>query len=185
MARPLLEPEADRTAAFHAGGSPATSILVLIAVTAVAAVVVSLCTSGKNVGHRNKHRRSSSLAPAPQQQDDNNNNSCGKRNNKPQLLASLSGIGVKAAAVAKMVSWKRSPAAGGWSDGDGEEGEGGAAGVEEEDEALWKKTIILGDKCRPLEFSGHIAFDSDGNPVQPPSPPAVKEDVAPGAANQA
>ncbi|KAF8724669.1 hypothetical protein HU200_020942 [Digitaria exilis] len=186
MARPLLEPEANHTAAFHAGGSPATSTLILISIAAaaaVAAVVVSLCTSGKNAGHRNKHRRSSSLAPAPQEQDDNNNNT-GKRNNKAQLLASLSGIGVKAAAVAKMVSWKRSPAAGGWSGGDGEEGEG-AAGVDEEDEALWKKTIMLGDKCRPLEFSGHIAFDSDGNPVQPPSPAAVKEDVAPGAANQA
>jgi hypothetical protein len=27
----------------------------------------------------------------------------------------------------------------------------------------------MGEKCRPLEFSGHITFDSDGNQL-PPAP---------------
>ncbi|KAL8528934.1 hypothetical protein ACS0TY_006416 [Phlomoides rotata] len=34
---------------------------------------------------------------------------------------------------------------------------------EEEDNVVWKKTIIKGDKCRPLDFSGKILYDSDGN----------------------
>jgi hypothetical protein len=77
------------------------------------------------------------------------------------LAASLSGIGGKAAAVAKLVSWnRRSPAPG---SSDDEE-----AAVEDE-EAVWRKGIIMGEKCRPLEFSGHITFDSDGNQL-PPAP---------------
>jgi len=134
---------------------------------------VSLCTSGKNAGPR-KQRRSSSLAPAPQQED-------GGGRNK-QLLASFSGIGVKAAAVAKMVSWnRRSPPASGWSSGDDDDddvapdGDGTA-----DEEALWKKTIILGDKCRPLQFSGHIAHDSDGNPMLP-QPSAINKGDDPAA----
>lgn len=30
---------------------------------------------------------------------------------------------------------------------------------------LWKKTILMGDKCEPLDFSGVIYYDSDGNQV--------------------
>jgi hypothetical protein len=83
---------------------------------------------------------------------------------KLKLAASLSGIGGKAAAVAKLVSWnRRSPAPG---SSDDEE-----AAVEDE-EAVWRKAIIMGEKCRPLEFSGHITFDSYGN--QLPPPPAKK-----------
>lgn len=71
------------------------------------------------------------------EQEQHENNNVASRNKKPQLLVSLSGIGVKAVAVAKMVSWNwRSPAAGGWSDGEDDDGA--------EDEALWKKAIILG-----------------------------------------
>lgn len=29
--------------------------------------------------------------------------------------------------------------------------------------AVWKKTIIKGEKCKPLQFSGKIEYDSEGN----------------------
>lgn len=32
-----------------------------------------------------------------------------------------------------------------------------------EENVLWKKTIFLGEKCKPLEFSGKIDYDSQGN----------------------
>jgi hypothetical protein len=83
------------------------------------------------------------------------------------LVASLSGIGGKAA---RMVSWNRRSPSGGSSDDDE-----GAAVEDEDEDAVWRKAIIMGDKCRPLQFSGHIAFDSDGNQL----PPVVKKaDVA-------
>ncbi|RLN21978.1 uncharacterized protein C2845_PM07G04440 [Panicum miliaceum] len=171
MARPLFHPKADRAAAFVHAGAPAASVL-LLAAAVVAAVVVSLCTSGKHA--RPRKQRRSPLAPAPQEQQDSG---AGSGRSKPQLLASLSGIGVKAAAVAKMVSWTRRspPASGGWSSS-GDDGGGGAAA--EEEEALWKKTIIMGGKCRPLESSGHIGFGSDGCPLQPPPPAPVDKDAA-------
>lgn len=185
MARILLQPNKDDHAtAFHSHtGAPATSLLLLLVVAA--AVVVSLCTSGKNA--RPWKQRRSSLAPAPQQEhelEQEQDGGGGMSRNK-QLLASLSGIGVKAAAVAKMVSWnRRSPPASAWSSGGGDDayvdadGDGTA-----EEEALWKKTIILGDKCRPLEFSGHLAYDCDGNPMQP-QPSAINKDATDDAATK-
>uniref|UniRef100_A0A803M467 Uncharacterized protein n=1 Tax=Chenopodium quinoa TaxID=63459 RepID=A0A803M467_CHEQI len=32
-----------------------------------------------------------------------------------------------------------------------------------DDDAVWKKTIIKGEKCKPLDFSGKIEYDSEGN----------------------
>jgi hypothetical protein len=84
------------------------------------------------------------------------------------LVASLSGIGGKAA---RMVSWNRRSPSGGSSDDD----EGAA--VEDED-AVWRKAIIMGDKCRPIEFSGHIAFDSDGNQLPHATAKKTAADVA-------
>lgn len=31
------------------------------------------------------------------------------------------------------------------------------------EDAVWKKTIIKGERCKPLEFSGKIEYDSEGN----------------------
>ncbi|CAL0320062.1 unnamed protein product [Lupinus luteus] len=38
------------------------------------------------------------------------------------------------------------------------DGRGGSGGV-------WQKQIIMGDKCEPLDFSGVISYDSNGNQV--------------------
>uniref|UniRef100_A0A7C8YPM4 Uncharacterized protein n=1 Tax=Opuntia streptacantha TaxID=393608 RepID=A0A7C8YPM4_OPUST len=39
---------------------------------------------------------------------------------------------------------------------------------EGEEDAVWKKTIIMGEKCRPLDFSGKIEYDSQGNLLHSP-----------------
>lgn len=60
-----------------------------------------------------------------------------------KLLSDLSNIGRKAMGMAKMISWKKAN--------------------EVEEEAVWKKSIVMGEKCRPLDFSGQILYDSEGN----------------------
>ncbi|KAK1384019.1 hypothetical protein POM88_021754 [Heracleum sosnowskyi] len=36
---------------------------------------------------------------------------------------------------------------------------------EEVDGGVWRRTILMGDKCQPLDFSGVIYYDNDGNRV--------------------
>ncbi|EYU44581.1 hypothetical protein MIMGU_mgv1a022841mg [Erythranthe guttata] len=60
----------------------------------------------------------------------------------------------KAVLMSKMVSFRKVHGGGGG---------GGAEGFDEDGGAIWKKTIIRGEKCRPLSFSGRILYDSDGN----------------------
>lgn len=44
----------------------------------------------------------------------------------------------------------------------------------EDDKCLWKKTILMGEKCQPLEFSGAIFYDSEGNQLsEPPKTPKI------------
>ncbi|RHN81419.1 hypothetical protein MtrunA17_Chr1g0198851 [Medicago truncatula] len=43
---------------------------------------------------------------------------------------------------------------------------------QEDDKCLWKKTILMGEKCQPLEFPGAIFYDSEGNQLsEPPRTP--------------
>ncbi|CAA2990738.1 PREDICTED: uncharacterized protein LOC100243237, partial [Olea europaea subsp. europaea] len=73
-----------------------------------------------------------------------------------------SGLSSKALLMAKMVSWRKEQ-----DEGEGQEdidfGDG------DEDDVVWKRTIIRGEKCRPLDFSGKILYDSNGN-LLPDSP---------------
>ncbi|KAM3209607.1 hypothetical protein ACQJBY_063978 [Aegilops geniculata] len=47
----------------------------------------------------------------------------------------------------------------------------GRAGAEEEG-GLWRKEILMGERCQPLEFSGVIYYDADGHRLaQPPRSP--------------
>jgi hypothetical protein len=132
--------------------------VVFLVVLVVAAVVVSLCTSSTHA--KLWKQRGTTTAPLEK------TGVAGNRKN--MLAASLSGIGGKAA---RMVSWNRRSPSGGSSDDD----EGAA--VEDED-AVWRKAIIMGDKCRPIEFSGHIAFDSDGNQLPLVTAKKTAADVA-------
>ncbi|KAL5069102.1 hypothetical protein RYX36_019989 [Vicia faba] len=43
---------------------------------------------------------------------------------------------------------------------------------QEDDKCLWKKTILMGERCQPLEFPGAIFYDSEGNQLsEPPRTP--------------
>ena len=141
----------------HGTGAVAPLVQLLLVALVVAAVVVSLCTSST---HAKLWKQRGTTAPLEEVGGDA---STGSR--KRVLGTSLSGIGGKAAAMAKMVSWNRRSTAPGSSSDD--------------EEAVWRKAIIMGEKCRPLQFSGHIAFDSDGNQL----PPADKKGPADFAQN--
>ncbi|CAK9186749.1 unnamed protein product [Ilex paraguariensis] len=69
-----------------------------------------------------------------------------------------SNISSKALLMVKMISWRKVQ-----DEGEDEEY------CHDDEEALWKRTIIMGERCRPLEFSGKIAYDADGN-LLPDSP---------------
>lgn len=74
----------------------------------------------------------------------------GKLEDKKQKTVRLGGenksrLSSKALLMSKMISWRKV------QDGSDEDG------------VVWKKTIIKGDKCRPIDFSGKILYDADGN----------------------
>lgn len=58
--------------------------------------------------------------------------------------------------MVKMISWRKAQA-----EGEGEEEEEEVDDYS--DEAVWRKTIMMGERCRPLDFSGKIVYDSQGN----------------------
>ncbi|CAL4884979.1 unnamed protein product [Urochloa decumbens] len=40
-----------------------------------------------------------------------------------------------------------------------------------EDDGVWRKEIMMGERCQPLEFSGAIYYDANGRRLeQPPTP---------------
>ncbi|KAL6912242.1 hypothetical protein ACP4OV_001047 [Aristida adscensionis] len=42
---------------------------------------------------------------------------------------------------------------------------------EEEEEGVWRKEILMGERCQPLEFSGVIYYDAEGRRLAQPPPP--------------
>lgn len=68
-----------------------------------------------------------------------------------------SSIGTKALQMVKMISWRK------MQRHDQECSSSSSSGDDEE--AVWKRTIIMGERCRPLEFSGKLLYDSHGNPL--------------------
>ncbi|QCE01214.1 hypothetical protein DEO72_LG7g2508 [Vigna unguiculata] len=59
-------------------------------------------------------------------------------------------LGNRALSMVKMLSWRKVQA----------EGEAqGDCSSDHDEEALWRKNILMGEKCRPLNFSGK--FDND------------------------
>lgn len=48
-----------------------------------------------------------------------------------------------------------------WKVRDG--GEGAEESDNEDGGAIWKKTIIRGERCRSIDFSGRISYDAEGN----------------------
>ncbi|KAI3412663.1 uncharacterized protein J3R85_017110 [Psidium guajava] len=113
-----------------------TIIFLLISTLSILSILTFLCASH---GKPKKSAKRSLSAPGSSQK---------------RLISRLnSSISSKALLMAKMISWKK-------TEGGGEEDDG-----EDSDEALWRKTIIPGERCRPLDFSGKIEYDSEGNIV--------------------
>lgn len=79
------------------------------------------------------------------------NNKIGRRGGSARkLTAGISDIGSRAyVKMGKLISRKREEEV-----------------VElEEKEAVWKKRILKGERCRPLDFPGRIVYDSEGKQV--------------------
>ncbi|CAN6195240.1 unnamed protein product [Urochloa humidicola] len=41
----------------------------------------------------------------------------------------------------------------------------------EADGGVWRKEILMGERCQPLDFSGVIYYDADGHRLPHPPPP--------------
>lgn len=61
--------------------------------------------------------------------------------------------------MVKMISWKKVQAE------EEEEQEEGNHVDDVSDEAFWRKSILMGERCRPLDFSGKAVYDAQGNIV--------------------
>ena len=75
-----------------------------------------------------------------------------KTNSKEHKLISKlnSNIGNRALSMVKMLSWRKV-----------QEGEVEGEYSDQDEEALWRKNILMGEKCRPLSFSGKMENDSE------------------------
>jgi hypothetical protein len=63
-----------------------------------------------------------------------------------KLLSKInSDIKEKAHSMVKMISWRK------------------LAQDEDGDEEIWRRSIIMGERCRPIDFSGKIMYDCEGN----------------------
>lgn len=117
-----------------------TFFIVLISIFSIFSIITFLCASHKFTGSQ----RRKELVKTVRLGSDQN-----KSMSKLQ-----SNISSKALLMIKMISWRKAQ--------DHEDQEGYD---DDDDEAVWKRTIIMGERCRPLEFSGKILYDSHGNPL--------------------
>lgn len=46
-----------------------------------------------------------------------------------------------------------------------------AAAEEQADDGVWRKEIMMGERCQPLDFSGVIYYDAEGHRLAQPPPP--------------
>jgi len=75
-----------------------------------------------------------------------------RSNSKEQKLVSKLN-GNRALSMVKMLSWRKVQA-----DGEAK----GDYNSDHDEEALWRKNILMGEKCRPLNFSGKFENDFQG-----------------------
>ncbi|KAK3426352.1 uncharacterized protein LOC104451988 [Eucalyptus grandis] len=137
MARPMLpRPLVPIKTLVPSSVTSLTSIFLLISILSILSILAFLCASHRKSKKSTKH---SAFVP---------------HSSEKKLVSRLnSSISSKALLMAKMMSWRKTE--GGQEEEDGEDS----------DEAIWKKTIIQGERCRPLDFSGKIEYDSKGNIV--------------------
>ncbi|KAJ6793443.1 Uncharacterized protein M6B38_236160 [Iris pallida] len=154
MARPLQADGHHLSSFGFTAASTTTLLLAVAAVAAVSSVIFSLCTNHDRLSKhlsssKNKSRQHQLLLPTSPPRATTAGGTDHRR-----LVTALSGISSKVLVVAKMVSWKKPD-----SDDDGDDGDDG-------DDVVWKKSILMGEKCRPLDFSGQILYDTEGKEVK-------------------
>ncbi|GAV92046.1 hypothetical protein CFOL_v3_35430 [Cephalotus follicularis] len=124
-----------------------TLCFVLISVLSIFSIVTSLCAF-----HRNKKAKKQGEEVAA------------LSDHKRPISKLHSSISSKSLMMMKMISGRKIQA-------EEEEKED----VDDSDGAVWRKTIMMGERCRPLNFSGKIVYDPQGNLV-PDSPHRVRVD---------
>ncbi|KAI5339508.1 PREDICTED: LOC100277003 [Prunus dulcis] len=144
MARPLAP--SFSMASHHLFQHQSHFLFALIVFFSMFSLVIFLCASRKS---KKSHKKKEEAITNSESKD-------------AKFIAKLnSKISSKALAMAKMVSWRKMEA--------GEEDQKDDDDDDHSDEAVWRKSIIMGERCAPLNFSGKIDYDSDGN-LQPESP---------------
>ncbi|KAK7321508.1 hypothetical protein VNO77_32230 [Canavalia gladiata] len=132
MARPLL------SSAMHNlpfCSIPMSLFFAVLAVFCVFSVISFLCGSGKI---KKLHIETEEGAA---------------RSKEHRLISKLnSKLNNRAISMVKMLSWKKEGTEGERE----EEGEGEGNYSDQDQEALWRKNILMGERCRPLSFSGKI-----------------------------
>ncbi|KAI3747797.1 hypothetical protein L6452_10455 [Arctium lappa] len=113
-----------------------TFFAVMVGVVSVFSIVVFLCGSHGQFKRSNTYKREKNTVHLGD-----------KKSRGFKLGTSLSN---KALLMTKMISWRK-------------EDEGRCE--DDDEEAVWKRTIIMGERCRPLEFSGKLSYDENGNSI--------------------
>ncbi|KAF9664069.1 hypothetical protein SADUNF_Sadunf17G0117900 [Salix dunnii] len=138
MARPLL---AMQNHSFLSN-IPISNFIAFIAVLGVFSLVSFLCASHHKAGKSRRQRVEESLA---------------SHSSEKRLFSKInSDIREKAHSMVKMISWRKLEQDEGCDDGSGDD---------DGSEEIWRRSIIMGERCRPLDFSGKIIYDSEGNLV--------------------
>lgn len=134
MARPLIPSLPIHNLWFTS--IPVNFFFVIIAVASIFSIMAFLCTSSKT--KKSLTLKTSFLSK------------------EKKVFSKLnSNISSKALSMVKMMSWRKV------AESEGEEEQ--MVEDDDSDEAVWRKTIIKGERCRPLDFSGKIVYDSQGN----------------------
>ncbi|BFG25458.1 hypothetical protein CerSpe_117320 [Prunus speciosa] len=142
MARPLAP--SFSMASHHLFQHPSHFLFALVVFFSMFSLLIFLCASHKS---KKSHEKKEEAITNSKSKD-------------VKFIAKLnSKISSKALAMAKMVSWRKMEA--------GEEDL--KDDDDHSDDAVWRKSIIMGERCAPLNFSGKIDYDSEGN-LQPESP---------------
>ncbi|KAI8534537.1 hypothetical protein RHMOL_Rhmol10G0098000 [Rhododendron molle] len=115
---------------------PTSYFLVIIAVLSVFSIVTFLCAGFHHNNFKQHRKREKQTVQLGE---------------KKTISRLQSNISSKALLMVKMISWSKVR--------DDEEEEEEMDG----DEAVWRRKIMMGERCRPLDFSGKILYDSHGN----------------------
>ena len=134
MARPLL------TSSMHnllLSSMPiSTLFLAILSVLCVFSIITFLCGSDKL---KNLHKEAEKATTRS------------SNSKEHKLISKLnSNINNRALSMVKMISWRKV-----------REGEVEGDYSDQDEEALWRKNILMGEKCRPLNFSGKFENDSE------------------------